>query len=107
MQRFTHLFKRNVLQLANSFAGDAEFDAYFFESHGSFSVQSKPGVDDAMLAFIKNIEQVIKFSIHIFVVESLKRIHRMLVSDYVRKFCTIVIVHRGIQRGGALGGTLK
>ena len=89
--------------MTNSFAGDPEFTAHFFERHGRFSPNSKARIDDFALSFVQNLHQIIELTVHVFVRKSVKWIHSALIANDFGVTGAFFVPYRGIERGRALG----
>jgi hypothetical protein len=94
-------FEGDVLELADSFAGDAEFLTDLFECFGLMAVEAEAGVDDFSFAFVEHVEQPVELVVHVAVAEDFVRRLGAVVADDFAEFGGIVV---GDGCGERLGG---
>src|SRR6266705_2934708 len=82
--------ERNVLQLPDAFARNAELLSDFFERFGFTAVQSKALKNDFLLPIVEHIKQTADFIAKIFVAQELKRGLGFLVPNDLADLCRIV-----------------
>ena len=85
-QRPAQFRQRDVLQLANSLAGDAELLADFLERLRLAAVKPEALENDLLLAIIEDIEQAADFVAQVLVAQKFERRLRVLVADDFAEF---------------------
>src|SRR6266581_2482472 len=79
--------ERNVLQLPDAFARNAELLADFFQRFGFTAVQSKALKNDFLLSIVEHIKQTADLIAKIFVAQELKRGLGFLVPNDLAELC--------------------
>src|SRR4029453_3897415 len=88
----------NVLQLTNSFAGNAEFLTHFLERFRFTAVKTEALENDFLLAIIEHVEQAADFVAQILVAQKLERRLRVLVPADFAEPGRILSAHRRVER---------
>src|ERR1700730_1506686 len=99
--------KRDVLQLANALASDAEFFADFLERLRLATVEPEALENDFFLAIVEHVEQTTDLIAKVLVAQKLKRSLRIFVADDFAKLSRIVIADRRVKRRRANRHRLK
>src|SRR5216683_760708 len=79
------LGERNVLQLANTLARDAEIPTDVFQGLWLSTVETETLRDNFLLAFVEHIEHPVHFMEQVFVAQQFERSLRLLVVNYLAK----------------------
>src|ERR1700720_575177 len=100
-QGAAQLGQRNVLQLANTLARDAEILTNVFQRLRFSTIEAETLRDNFLLATIEQRDQAIHFTTQVLVAQPFKGRLRFFVSDHLAKLRRIIVPNRRVQRSGA------
>src|SRR5688572_23414710 len=95
---FAQFGERDILDLANAFAGDAKLLADFFERFLGSTVQAKTITEDSRLARIESFDHLLQHAGDGFVLQLLVRREGVFVLDDFGEVIGFVITDRRIER---------
>ena len=95
------------MNLADAFAGDAEFFADFFEGFALAAIETEAGINDAFFSIIEDIDEIAEFVAEILVAQLFERGEGLEIADDFAELGGVVVTDGSVERSGANGDDLE